>query len=172
MATRKRPKPPNWLRIAADSAAQHSAGIGDPYAENVLDSSTTDRRANFAPVNRTYRRLRRDLRPDPFSYLDDAQSPEVRRAVQRAYRDDRDLLPFRPTNTSNPSRPRTKAAGWDPISQELRIKFRNGSRYVYYGVPGYVWDEFKTSPSPGHYMNEAIVGFYEYEQETAPLTRD
>lgn len=173
MATRKRVKAPNWRDIASQSAAQNRIGIGDPYAENVLDSSTTDRSKNFGPVNRTYRRANRALRPDPFRYLDDADSPDLRGAIQRSFRgDDRELLPFRPTNTSDPDRPRTRAAGWDPMSQELRIRFRNGSRYVYYGVPGYVWEEFKTSPSPGRYMNEAIVDVYEYEQETANITSD
>lgn len=174
MASHNRASVPDWRQIAAQSALQHGAGpAGDPWADNVLDDSGTDPSRNFGPVNRTYRRLNKGLRPDPLRYLDDANNPGLRQDIAGANGgSDRELLPLNPTNTAHPERPRTKAAGWDPISRELRIRFRNGSRYVYYDVPGYVWDEFKTSESPGAYMNVAIVDVYEYEQETAQHYND
>jgi hypothetical protein len=69
---------------------------------------------------------------------------------------DRPLLPYQPTPTINPGRPRTLAAGYDERTQTLRIKFRDGEIYEYYQVPPSVWWKFQRAQSPGRYINTAL----------------
>jgi hypothetical protein len=73
--------------------------------------------------------------------------------------DDTDLLPYQPTPTINPGRPRTLAAGYDERSQSLRIKFRDGSYYTYYNVPPSVWWKFQRAQSPGRYINSTLNSY-------------
>jgi|SRR5690242_3142388 len=81
----------------------------------------------------------------------------VLNAVQMAQRgDDRPLLPYQPTPTINPGRPRTLAAGYDDRTQTLRIKFREGEIYEYYQVPPSVWWKFQRAASPGRYINTQL----------------
>jgi len=70
--------------------------------------------------------------------------------------DDKPLLPYQPTPTINPGRPRTLAAGYDERSQTLRIKFRDGEYYTYYKVPPSVWWKFQRTNSPGRYINTTL----------------
>jgi hypothetical protein len=70
--------------------------------------------------------------------------------------DDAELLPYRPTPTINPGRPRTLAAGYDERSQTLRIKFRDGDYYTYFNVPPSVWWKFQRAQSPGRYINSTL----------------
>lgn len=72
---------------------------------------------------------------------------------------DQSLLPYQPTPTINPGRPRTLAAGYDERSQSLRIKFRNGEYYTYYNVPPSVWWQFQRAQSPGRYINSRLNSF-------------
>lgn len=67
--------------------------------------------------------------------------------------DDEFLLPYQPTSTINPGRPRTLAAGYDERTMALRIKFRNGEYYTYYNVPPSVWFKFQRAQSPGRFIN-------------------
>lgn len=71
-----------------------------------------------------------------------------------------------PTSTSNPSRPRTLAAGYYLYVGErakqysdrrgkLTVMFRDGTFYNYYDVPPGVWQEFKSSISKGTMLNKA-----------------
>lgn len=69
---------------------------------------------------------------------------------------DRPLLPYQPTPTINPGRPRTLAAGYDDRTQTLRIKFRDGEIYEYYNVPPSVWWRFQRAQSPGRFINSTI----------------
>jgi hypothetical protein len=69
---------------------------------------------------------------------------------------DRSLLPYQPTPTINPGRPRTLAAGYDERSQALRIKFRDGEYYTYYNVPPSVWWKFQRAQSPGRFINSTL----------------
>lgn len=73
--------------------------------------------------------------------------------------DDEKLLPYQPTPTINPGRPRTLAAGYDERSQSLRIKFRDGTYYTYYNVPPSVWWKFQRAQSPGRFINSTLNGF-------------
>lgn len=86
-----------------------------------------------------------------------AEDPFVVNAIQAAQQgNDRPLLPYQPTPTINPGRPRTLAAGYDERSQTLRIKFRDGEIYEYYQVPPSVWWKFQRAASPGRYINTTL----------------
>jgi hypothetical protein len=80
--------------------------------------------------------------------------------IELAYTgEDELLLPYQPTPTINPGRPRTLAAGYDERSQTLRIKFRNGEYYAYYNVPPSVWWRFQRAQSPGRFINSTLNRF-------------
>lgn len=90
-------------------------------------------------------------------------------ALRRAFAgDDSLLLTVRPTNTSNPPRPRTLAAGWDSDSKTLFVRFRgpktgpgqydDGVGYEYYGVDRAEWREVRDGPSPGKFINRVLNG--------------
>ncbi|WP_197085253.1 KTSC domain-containing protein [Saccharothrix sp. ST-888] len=95
-------------------------------------------------------------------------SLEKQAALRRAdwYGDDSGLLSVRPTNTSDPGRPRTLAAGWDWKSGTLFVRFRgrelaqgvyaDGVGYEYYNVSQAEWDSFRTAESPGDYINKVL----------------
>lgn len=63
-----------------------------------------------------------------------------------------------PTQTINPSRPRTVAAGYRPNTSQDRRKgtltviFRDGSYYNYYEVDPTTWYHFKAAPSKGRFI--------------------
>jgi hypothetical protein len=88
------------------------------------------------------------------------QPEEVIEAKEMAWAgDDTELLPYQPTSSINPPRPRTRAAGYDPASQTLMVRFRDGTRnnprasWNYYNVPPRVWSAFQRVKSPGRYIN-------------------
>jgi hypothetical protein len=102
----------------------------------------------------------------------DKASANLSLATQQALRradwwyDDSALLTDRPTNTSNPNRPRTLAAGYDAQSGVLFVRFRgaklgprvyaDGVGYEYYNVTQTEWDEFRRDASPGTYINHVL----------------
>ncbi|MFJ6503972.1 KTSC domain-containing protein [Streptomyces sp. NPDC091879] len=87
-------------------------------------------------------------------------SQETSDAIQLAKDgDDFDLLPYQPTPSINPPRPRTLAAGYDKDAQTLRVRFRNGQVYGYYNVPPNVWRNFKRWKSPGRGINRVLNNF-------------
>ena len=59
------------------------------------------------------------------------------------------------TSTTNPSRPRTLAAGYDPRKQILTVVFRDGTWWNYYDVPQDLWDGFRAAESKGQYLRES-----------------
>lgn len=75
--------------------------------------------------------------------------------------DDSALLPWRPTNTSNPARPRTVAAGYDRQNHILFVRFRDGAGYEYHDVTQSQWREFRSNPSPGRYINR-VLNYHTY----------
>jgi hypothetical protein len=92
-------------------------------------------------------------------------SQELADAIQLAKDgDDTDLLPYQPTPSINPPRPRTLAAGYDKDSQTLRVRFRNGQVYGYYNVPPNVWRNFRRWKSPGRGINR-VLNDYPYAPE-------
>jgi len=78
--------------------------------------------------------------------------------------DDSVLLPYQPTPSINPPRPRTVAAGYDPKTQVLRVRFRDGTVYGYGDVPPNVWRNFKRVSSPGRAVNR-VLNNYPYWRE-------
>lgn len=54
-----------------------------------------------------------------------------------------------PTTTANPERPRTLAAGYDPLRQTMTVVFRDGTYYNYYDVSQGEWNKFRRSRSKG-----------------------
>jgi len=87
-------------------------------------------------------------------------APEVYQEIQMALNgDDSLLLPYQPTPTINPGRPRTLAAGYDARSMTLRIRFRDGDYYTYYNVPPSIWFKFTRASSPGRFINTTLNGY-------------
>lgn len=79
----------------------------------------------------------------------DGDNPEGRAAV----------LTVIPTSTTDPSRPRTIAAGYDRNSQTLSVLFRansggqnTGQPYNYYGVSAKEWQNFRGAISKGVFI--------------------
>lgn len=95
---------------------------------------------------------------------EEEQDPALRVAIE-AYKngDESLLLPYQPTPSINPPRPRTLAAGYDPKTQTLRVKFRDGALYEYHDVPPRVWRNFKRVKSPGRAINR-VLNFYDYQR--------
>lgn len=56
------------------------------------------------------------------------------------------------------------SADHDPVTGELIVQFRNGSRYAYADVPPDVADGIHSAPSAGGYLNEMIKGNYAYRR--------
>lgn len=87
---------------------------------------------------------------------------DLEQAVELAENgDDSMLLPYQPTPSINPPRPRTLAAGYDKSTETLRVRFRDGAIYEYYDVPERVWRNFKRVKSPGRAINRTL-NQYEY----------
>lgn len=61
-----------------------------------------------------------------------------------------------PTATSNPARPRTVAAGFDPATNTLTLVFRDGTFYNYYEVSRQEWNTFKELPSKWEYIRNSL----------------
>jgi hypothetical protein len=78
--------------------------------------------------------------------------------------DDTFLLPYQPTPSINPPRPRTMAAGYDRSTQTLRIRFRDGAVYAYNEVTPREWQNFKRVKSPGRFINR-VLNQKEYYRE-------
>lgn len=96
-------------------------------------------------------------------------SPRTRLAIDMAREgDDIVLMPYQPTPTINPGRPRTRAIGYDPKTETMWIRFRedkknpNGAVYEYYNVPYKHWKNVKRVVSPGKWMNRNLVDKYPY----------
>ena len=63
-----------------------------------------------------------------------------------------------PTNTINPARPRTVAAGYDRSRKVISVVFRDGTFYNYYRVDPREWQAFKMSRSKGRYIKAHLDG--------------
>jgi hypothetical protein len=57
-----------------------------------------------------------------------------------------------PTSSTDPSRPRTVAAGYDRVREVLTVVFRDGTFYNYYEVRPTEWQDFKRRVSKGQYI--------------------
>lgn len=82
------------------------------------------------------------------------EDPMTAEAVRRSRSgDDSMLLPYQPTPSINPPRPRTLAAGYDARTRTMRVRFRDGAGYEYYNVTPQTWQNFKRVKSPGRAIN-------------------
>jgi hypothetical protein len=54
--------------------------------------------------------------------------------------------------------------GYDETRKLLRLEFRSGAVYLYFGVPGEVHQTLLAAPSKGGYFNEAIRGRFPFRQ--------
>jgi hypothetical protein len=116
-------------------------------------------------------RARREIkRPPTISHAVSAASQETARAEanrEMSYEtalalqeaklgDDTILLPYQPTPSINPPRPRTLAAGYDKDTRTLRIRFREGAVYAYNEVTPREWAALRRTVSPGRYINRVL----------------
>lgn len=61
------------------------------------------------------------------------------------------------TNTSDPSRPRTRGAGYDPQTRTLAIQFREGAIYHYHDVQPNEWKDLRRVISAGKFINRRLA---------------
>jgi hypothetical protein len=61
-----------------------------------------------------------------------------------------------PTATSDPTRPRTVAAGYDPSRAVLTLIFRDGTFYNYYEVTPRTWTTFRNLSTKGQFIADTL----------------
>jgi hypothetical protein len=59
-----------------------------------------------------------------------------------------------PTSSTNPDRPRTVGAGYDPAERKLTVIFRDGTYYNYFNISNLEWSNFKKARSKGRFILE------------------
>ena len=87
--------------------------------------------------------------PTPFKRPPRAKTPPDILKAMASTRTDAVPLSDIPTTTSNPERPRTLAAGYDPLRLTMTIVFRDGTYYNYYDVTQAEWNRFRRARSKG-----------------------
>lgn len=66
---------------------------------------------------------------------------------------------MQPVSSSN-----IAAIGYDAESQMVYVQFLNGSTYAYKGVPEHEFENLRTAPSVGSYLNRYYKNVYSYER--------
>ena len=66
---------------------------------------------------------------------------------------------MQPVSSSNIS-----AIGYDVETQTVYVQFLNGSTYAYKGVPEHEFENLRTAPSVGSYLNRNYKNVYPYER--------
>jgi len=56
------------------------------------------------------------------------------------------------------------AVGYDTESLTVYVQFLNGSTYAYKGVPEHEFENLRTAPSVGSYLNRNFKNVYAYER--------
>ncbi len=56
------------------------------------------------------------------------------------------------------------AVGYDVENQSVYVQFLNGSTYAYKGVPEHEFENLRTAPSVGSYLNRNYKNVYPYER--------
>ena len=56
------------------------------------------------------------------------------------------------------------AIGYDAENQTVYVQFLNGSTYAYKGVPEHEFENLRTAPSIGSYLNRNYKNVYPYER--------
>jgi hypothetical protein len=63
-----------------------------------------------------------------------------------------------PARSTDPARPRTLAHGYDLATNTLRVDFREGAIYYYYGVTPAEHQQYHKSASPGKWITRRLAG--------------
>lgn len=66
---------------------------------------------------------------------------------------------MQPVSSSN-----IAAVGYDAANQTVYVQFLNGSTYAYKGVPEHEFENLRTAPSVGSYLNRNFKNVYAYER--------
>lgn len=98
-----------------------------------------------------------EVRGEGAGALDPRFRKNYRRRIQPA--DDEGYRWVDPTTSSNPARPRTLEAGYNAGERTLRVVFRDGTPWEYYGVEPVIWQRFKRSASPGRFINRVLNNY-------------
>ena len=69
------------------------------------------------------------------------------------------LPEMQPVSSSNIS-----SVGYDAENQAVYVAFLNGSTYAYKGVPEHEFENLRTAPSVGSYLNRNFKNVYPYER--------
>lgn len=136
------------------------------YRGIIKDGKMVLRPVSAAPAKTRYRAEFKDgvlhfepTAPPPPGRLGDVEN-EVLRGLGNQERGGPVPLTYFPTVTSDPSDPRTAAAGYDPDTRTLRVEWGDGGRgYNYYEVDPQTWMEFQNrsaTPSPGRFINDEL----------------
>lgn len=56
------------------------------------------------------------------------------------------------------------AVGYDRETQTVYVQFLNGTSYAYKGVPEHEFENLRTAPSVGSYLNRYFKNVYPYER--------
>lgn len=72
------------------------------------------------------------------------------------------ILSVVPTSTTDPTRPRTLAAGYDQHRKTITVVFRDGTLWNYYGCSLSMWNDFKRAPSKGVYIRTRLDPMGDY----------
>ena len=60
-------------------------------------------------------------------------------------------------------------SGYSPAQQVMEVKFKNGGRYRYKGVPQAIYDAYLVAPSKGSFVSSHLRGKFEcvkYEEKS------
>lgn len=71
---------------------------------------------------------------------------------------------YAPTRSINPPRPRTLEMSYNRANRVLRVVYRDGGTYDYFGVPGALWYRIRNVQSPGRFIDRNIKGSFEFER--------
>lgn len=66
---------------------------------------------------------------------------------------------MQPVSSSN-----IAAIGYDAENHAVYVQFLNGSTYAYKGVPEHEFENLRTAPSVGTYLNRNYKNVYPYER--------
>lgn len=64
-----------------------------------------------------------------------------------------------------------RSAGYDPAAHVLEVEFLNGGVYQYLEVDDQEYEEFRTAPSKGRYLNTEIKPDHPARKLTSPRRR-
>lgn len=66
---------------------------------------------------------------------------------------------MQPVSSSN-----IAAVGYDAENQTVYVQYLKGSTYAYKGVPEHEFENLRTAPSVGSYLNRNFKNVYPYER--------